>query len=69
MCVCVCACICSCTHVAIYKQICMYRSMGSISDGEKRMEVCMWVVVKIRVPVWVLIIVRHLLFRVPKKGP
>ena len=27
------------------------------------------VVVKIRVPFWVLIIIRHLIFRVPKKGP
>ena len=29
----------------------------------------MWVVVKIRVPFWVPSIVRHLLFRVPQKGP
>ena len=28
-----------------------------------------WVVVKIMVPLWVPIIIRHLLFRVPKKGP
>ena len=28
-----------------------------------------WVVVKIMVPFWVPIIVRHLIFRVPKKGP
>ena len=28
-----------------------------------------WVVVKIRVPFWVPIIIRHLLFRVSKKGP
>ena len=28
-----------------------------------------WVVVKIRVPFWVPIIIRHLLLRVPKKGP
>ena len=28
-----------------------------------------WVVVKIRVLFWVPIIIRHLLFRVPKKGP
>ena len=27
-----------------------------------------WVVVKIMVPFWVFNIVRHLLFRVPKKG-
>ena len=30
---------------------------------------CIWVVVKILVLFWVLIIIRHLLFRVPKKGP
>ena len=29
----------------------------------------MWVVVKIMVPFWALIIIRHLIFRVPKKGP
>ena len=29
---------------------------------------CMWVVVKIMVPFWVLIIIRHLLFRVPQKS-
>ena len=29
----------------------------------------MWVVVKTMVPFWVPIIVRHLLFRVPQKGP
>ena len=28
-----------------------------------------WVIVKIMVPVWVPIIIRHLLFKVPKKGP
>ena len=27
------------------------------------------VVVKIMVPFWVLVIIRHLIFRVPKKGP
>ena len=27
-----------------------------------------WVVVKIMVPCWIPIIVRHLIFRVPKKG-
>ena len=31
--------------------------------------VLMWVVVKIMVLFWVPIIVRHLIFRVPKKGP
>ena len=28
-----------------------------------------WVVVKIMVPFWVLNIIQHLIFRVPKKGP
>ena len=28
-----------------------------------------WLVVKIKVPFWVPIIIRHLLFRVPKKDP
>ena len=32
-------------------------------------ELFRWVVVKIRVPFWVPIMVRHLLFRVQKKGP
>ena len=29
----------------------------------------LWVVVKITVPFWIPIIIRHLVFRVPKKGP
>ena len=28
-----------------------------------------WMVVKIMVPFWIPIIIRHLIFRVPKKGP
>ena len=32
-------------------------------------EVHIWVVVKIMVPFWVPIIIRHLIFRVPKRGP
>ena len=28
-----------------------------------------WVVVKLRVPFWLIIVIRHLLFRVPEKGP
>ena len=28
-----------------------------------------WVVVKIMIPFWIPIIIRHLIFRVPKKGP
>ena len=30
---------------------------------------CTWVVVKIMGPFWIPIILRHLIFRVPKKGP
>ena len=30
---------------------------------------CIWVVIKIMVPLWVPIIIRHPIFRVPKKGP
>ena len=29
----------------------------------------LWVVVKIRVPFWLPIMIRHQIFRVPKKGP
>ena len=36
---------------------------------EKALRTHIWVVVKIMVPFRVLNIVRHLLFRVPKKGP
>ena len=51
---------------------------GYIGIMEKKMETTMvywdyigviWVVVKIMVPFWVPIIIRHLIFRVPKKGP
>ena len=38
-------------------------------DPDRRVEGFIWVVVKIRVSFWVLIIIRHLVFRVPKKGP
>ena len=31
--------------------------------------VAMWVVVNTRVPFWVLIIIRHLIFRAPNKEP
>ena len=34
-----------------------------------RSSVNIWVVVKIMVPFWIPIIIRHLIFRVPKKGP
>ena len=31
--------------------------------------IVIWVVVKIIVPFWIPMIIRHLIFRVPKKGP
>ena len=34
----------------------------------KYMNVCICVVVKIMVPLWIPIIIRHLIFRVPKRG-
>ena len=34
-----------------------------------RPHVSIWVVVKIMVPLWVPMIIRHLVFGVPKKGP
>ena len=46
------------------------------SKGEKDMTATVisrydliWVVVKIMVPFWIPSIIRHLIFRVPKKGP
>ena len=38
-------------------------------DGGCLHFVVAWVVVKIMVPFWVPINIRHLLFRVPKQGP
>ena len=42
-----------------------YRQRGRQRDAK----IGTWVVVKIMVPFWVLNIIRHLIFRVPKKGP
>ena len=39
------------------------------SDSHLLLQLRIWVVVKSMVPSWVLIILRHLIFRVPKKGP
>ena len=39
-----------------------------LGRGQRVHEIYIWVVVKIMVPLWVLIIIRHLLFRVPKIG-
>ena len=44
-------------------------SMKVLHQGFKGFQGFQWVVVKIMVPFWVPIIIRHLLFRVPKKGP
>ena len=41
---------------------------GEPQKGSQFRELAMWVVVRIMVPFWVLNIVRHLLFRVPKRG-
>ena len=46
-------------HIAIYPLLIVYIAMQNI----------IWVDVKIMVPFWVTIIIRHLIFRVPKKGP
>ena len=48
-------------HLAIH------RVEGSVQAPQNGMSI--WVVVKIMVPFWVPIIIRHLLFRVPRKGP
>ena len=40
---------------------------GTVSEAERKKQ--RWVVVKIMVPFWVPIVIRHLIFRVPKKGP
>ena len=42
------------------------KALYSVVFGPKSLNI--WVVVKIMVPVWVPSIIRHTLFRVPKKG-
>ena len=39
------------------------------TNAVTQLHTCTWVVVKTMVPFWVPIIIRPLLFRVPKKGP
>ena len=48
-----------------------FGSDAAVACPRKGFEVdgCIWVVVKIMVPFWVPIIIRHLIFRVPQKGP
>ena len=41
----------------------------SVSVQACTLGMCIWVVVKIMVPFWVPNIIRHLIFRVPEKGP
>ena len=41
----------------------------SFREAQQFPEQAMWVVVENRVPFWLMIIIRHLLFRVPKNGP
>ena len=43
--------------------------VGVIAIGVLLSVLYLWEVVKIMVPFWVPIIIRHLLFTVPKKGP
>ena len=44
--------------------------LGQGAGLDRGLGVCnTWVVVKNMVPLWVLIIIRHLIFRAPKKGP
>ena len=45
------------------------RFQGILIDSWEVKDTGIWVVVKIRVPFCVPIIIRHPLFRVPKKGP
>ena len=52
-----------------FKGLGFYRVYGSMYHCSICMYVYIWVVVKIMVPFWVLIIIRHLLFGVPQRGP
>ena len=49
--------------------VCDYRNLMKQPWVLIRVPSIIWVVVKIMVPFWVPIIIRHLLFRVPQKGP
>ena len=42
---------------------------GAGLQGRLAFRLSIWVVVKIMVPVRIPVIIRHLIFRVPKKGP
>ena len=46
-----------------------YTDPVGLEDLRKPFRSSTWVVVKIMVPFWVPIIIRHVIFRVPKKGP
>ena len=45
------------------------RAKGAGKVALIELESIHWVVVKMMVPFWVPITIRHLLFRVPRKGP
>ena len=52
--------------------VCLGYRPYDCTDSSKKMKtllLAIWVVVKIMVPFWILIIIRHLIFRVPKKRP
>ena len=52
---------------AMYAEICLYFPLTA--SKKTGVSPHARVVVNIMVPFWILIIVRHLIFRVPKKGP
>ena len=59
---------------ALNEEQCPFRMLPTCSmpvgyDSFKRSTSNTWVVVKIMVPFWIPIIIPHLVFRVPKKGP
>ena len=56
---------CVCVYVHIYMHVLYYNNMCVYIYTY----IYIWVVVKIMVHFWIPIIIRHLIFRVPKKGP
>ena len=50
----------------MYICICIWMKKGDIGT---EIDIYIWVVVKIMVPLWIPIMIRPLIFRVPKKGP
>ena len=66
VCMCVCVCACVCARVCVYVYVLGLRLWAG--DYQKRLHFGLWGVVKIMVPSWLPIIIRHLIFRVPQKG-